>query len=284
MARYFALSIGCTLLALIPASAQQPAAGDKTAVSVVRRAVAGHGGLEAWNGFQDVVWRETIERFEKDRVVETTVRIIYVQKKDGRMRIRIEQDNGSIEHLDEQLEVDSSPVKGFTVIGHDGHQSWYAVDGVLDTTPRAARSAQYVTVAFMYFFGLPFKLLDPGANLTLLPSVTRYGKRHDVVQVSFERGVGDNPTDGFVYYFGQASGRITDIRYWRVGHRNRQRLGQWRDYVKVGDLWKESLRIFQSADGMVKSTERRFEYLRVNSGLDDGLFSPQSAAKRGPVR
>lgn len=242
---------------------------------VVERAIQAHGGMEGWQSLRNVTWQETITRFSGNEPSETTARKVYYKKTArGQTMMRIEQSGGSIEHLDESLQVYSGELAGFGVIGFDGEEAWYQVDGVLDTSEEARRSARYITVAFMYWFDLPFKLLDPGVHWKLLPQETRNGKTVERVEVTFEPGVGDNPTDRFVYSFDSETGRIAHINFWRLNRLDRPRLGQWKNYVQVGDIWKESLRVFFNVKTKEKASERRFEYLEVNSNLPDSLFRP----------
>lgn len=252
--------------------------------AIVRRAIDAHGGMDAWNRLRDVNWRETFLPFSEGKPETPTVRRTYFKKSpEGRLMIRLEQRDGRIEQLDENSRVHTPVVPGLLVTAFDGRDAWWSVDGVVDTSERGKRYARYITKAFAYWFALPFKLLDPGVTLKLLEPERRYDKDFDRVEVTFDSGVGDNPTDGYIYLFDRETGRIHDIDFWRVGRRDtRPRLGQWRNYEQVGGIWKETLRIFTNAKTREKASERRFMYLQVNSGLPDRLFQATEAARAVP--
>lgn len=270
------IAVALLLLSSCTGRAPEP---DDPARSLVERAVEAHGGMDAWRQLEDVTWRETITRFDNGETAEVTVRKIFYKKKpSGNTMMRIEQEGGAIEHVDEDYRVHQGTPEGVAVIGNDGEEAWYEVDGVPQRSEEARRSARYVTQAFKYWFGLPFKLLDAGTRLRLLEPREVDGRRFNLLEVTFEEGVGDTPRDRFVYWFDDETGRIGEIRFWRVGRVDRPRRGVWSHYVQVGGVWKETLREFYNAATMEKASERRFEYLEVNSGLSDDLFQATHTA------
>lgn len=62
------------------------------------------------------------------------------------------------------------------------------------------KGARFDMFTWSYFFGLPYKLNDPGTKLELTDPKPLDGAEHQTTRLSFEKGTGDAPDDWYVIY------------------------------------------------------------------------------------
>jgi hypothetical protein len=114
------------------------------------------------------------------------------------------------------------------------HAAWAALDGeLLPDSAKDAREALYVARDVFYWFGLPFKLTDPGVYLSYLGLRERPGgawsgedepaRLYHAVGVSFGAGVGEHQ-DVFTYYFPPGRGFPYEVTYVEEGKTELNRL------------------------------------------------------------
>ena len=89
----------------------------------------------------------------------------------------------------------------------DGEQAWIAPGSIQRPNPR------FWALTGFYFQQIPFVLADPGLNYEALPDDTISGTPHDMVEVTFDRGVGDAPGDTYTLYLDKETGQVDAIRY-----------------------------------------------------------------------
>ena len=92
-------------------------------------------------------------------------------------------------------------------IGFDGEQVW-----ITDPEAIAIPARFYIFTPF-YFFGLPFFFGDPGCKHESLGIRTWDGKEHDVVEFSYEEGIGDTPDDNYGAYFDKETHVLKLVHY-----------------------------------------------------------------------
>lgn len=151
----------------------------------------------------------------------------------------------------EETRIERWESSGLIQQGFNGRDpAWAAVEGkMLADTAKDAREALYVARDVFYWFGLPFKLRDPGVYLTYLGQVERPGVSfvegedpetlspdgtYHAVGVSFGEGVGEH-SDVFTYYF--AAGRVfpTEVTYVEEGRTSLNRL-LWGKTQRAGPI------------------------------------------------
>ena len=89
----------------------------------------------------------------------------------------------------------------------DGEQAWIAPDSIEQPNPR------FWALTGFYFQQIPFVLADPGLNYEALPDDTIDGTPHDMVEITFDQGVGDAPGDTYTLYLDKETGQVDAIRY-----------------------------------------------------------------------
>jgi len=159
----------------------------------VLRAIEAHGGLKAWYRAptSSYTWeyanKEVDVRFESFLVVDNRTRRVY-------------HDLLKTGTYDDAQSVDAR-------FAWDGEQAWIAPDSIKRPNPR------FWALSGFYFQQIPFVFADPGLNYNALPDDTLDGEPHDMVAVTFERGVGDSPGDTYTLYLDKDSGQVDAIRY-----------------------------------------------------------------------
>jgi hypothetical protein len=64
-----------------------------------------------------------------------------------------------------------------------------------------------------YFFGLPFLFADPGAKIKSLGTKELNGTEYNVVEITYDPGVGDTPDDNYVAYIDKDTNQLKILNY-----------------------------------------------------------------------
>lgn len=252
------------------------------AQNIVERCIEAHGGIESWRALQDVHYREKRVRFRNtpQAVVQDpnsgdsiSTRDIYLKRnEDGDLMVRIEVTGGSLE----QLRPDGFPggqrFEGKTVMGYDGQQFWEIREGQRVTDPEILKSTRFLTMAWRYWFSMPFVLKDSGARLQYKGESSIDDKPVYLIEVTFDPGTGDNPEDRYVYSINRETYLVENLRFW-LKNRERYREFRMRNYIPVAGFLHDTLRLYHNHLGEhdgIKETE----IVSVNSGLSNDLFYP----------
>jgi hypothetical protein len=189
----------------------------------VRRAIKAHGGLAAW--YRAPTSAYTWEYANKDAGLHFKSSLVV----DNRTR-RVYHDLLTLGPYE-----NARPVEGR--FAWDGERAWIAPDSLQQPNPR------FWALTGFYFQQIPFVLADPGLNYRVRPDDTLDGTPHAMVEVTFDRGVGDAPGDTYILYLDKESGRVEAIRYTVSYGRDvppgadlPQTLFDYRDYTTVHGL------------------------------------------------
>jgi hypothetical protein len=97
----------------------------------------------------------------------------------------------------EEARIERPEAEGLYVQVFTGDTAWATLNGrPLSLEDPAAAEAEYVARDVVYWFGLPYKLWDPGVNRRARKTDDGYE-----VAVSFGSGIGAHPGDRYFYYF-----------------------------------------------------------------------------------
>ncbi len=224
------------------------------------RVIAAHGGTEAWTTLRDLTFTLTRVTLTPRGEAAGARVSLYRLKRHGKAR------------------VETVTGRGLLVEGFDGERPWITLDGKPVTDADALKRAHFQSVNWWYWMGIPFKLKDLGAIVRQQPMITLQGKPVDVLEVTFQPGVGQT-NDRFTYFVDPETHHILAVELqlqpgvWPgVGGPTPSR-STWHDYKSVGPFTLHTRRIFY---GNPELTERRavafFEDFLVNAGLPDSLF------------
>jgi hypothetical protein len=89
--------------------------------------------------------------------------------------------------------------QGEVIQGYNGKESWVTLDGQLLDDPQANKLADFLRKTNFYWFAMIQKLLDPGLNYSYEGNKSINNINYDIVNVSFDTGVGD-VSDTYVLY------------------------------------------------------------------------------------
>ncbi len=203
-----------------------------TADSLVGVWIDALGGMNMYHDFQSASFTVTTVLYDtlSGREKRSRPRYVWIKKGPHGEETRVER-----------WETGGLIQQGFN--GRD--QAWAAVEGtLLPDSAKDAREALYVSRDLFYWFGLPFKLRDPGVFLeyrgmselpgrawTNAASSTASGRLYHAVGVSFGEGVGEHQ-DVFVYYFAPGRASPVEVTYVEEGRQNLSRL-MWGETVRA---------------------------------------------------
>jgi len=173
------------------------------------------GGPKVWDAIHELEYTITTVWYDPNGVeLRRRPRYVSIQKLPGAFRVRVER----------------TEADGHYVQVWDGAHAWATLDGVLlEDSAKAVREVQYVAGDLSYWIGLPWKLRDPGVNLT--------SAGDSVVAVSFGSGVGLHDGDRFWYFFGKASAFPLEVDYIEQGktENDRQHV-RFKEWQKIGPV------------------------------------------------
>jgi hypothetical protein len=236
------------LTAAAPASAQR----DARAEALVTGWINAAGGPRVWNAVRDVSYTITTVWYDTAGLeVRRRPRHVWIDKRPSRYRVRVER----------------TEAEGRYVQIWNGSAAASLNGDVLPDTARAVREVEYVAGDLMYWIGLPWKLRDPGANLSY-----EEANGVPVVHVTFGSGVGLHDGDRYWYYWHDRSSRLpTEVHYIEQGKTERERV-TFGDPQKIGPAIFFRTRTRKSAQG-VPMRALILSDVVVNRGIRDSLFS-----------
>lgn len=231
------------------------------AQALVDQVIAVHGGMEAWSTLKDLAFTITsVTQAPTGDATGARVSLYYLKRPD---KIRVETLTG----------------QGLRIEGFDGRRPWVVLGGQPVTGADALKRAHFQAVNWWYWMGIPFKLRDPGVILRHQGSATILGLPVEVLDVTFEPGVG-HTSDHFTYYVDPESHQIRFVTVrlqpgiWPGVGSSTPSWSAWLDYKPVGPFTMHTKRILYS--GLDLGTKRAvalFADFRINSGLSDQLFT-----------
>lgn len=240
-----------------PARAPGPRAEPDRAAQLIDRWIDAAGGMDAWDRVRSArltvvtVWFDSTETEVRRRP-----RFIAVRK--DPQRARIERDEP----------------EGHYVQAHDGQTAWATLDGErLQEDHPAAREVRYVTGDVFYWFGLPYKLRDPGVFLDHIPADST---GYEGVRVRFDDGVGLHPGDRYYYYFDEGSPFPVQVHYIEEGSTSVDRT-VWSDYREAPPLTYVGTRTYYDERGRT-TKQLLMRDVVINPEVPDSTFRPPMAA------
>lgn len=238
-----------------PGDADAAALADSTVDAWIRAA----GGLEAWRSLRTARHTVTTVWFDEDGSV----------RRMRPRRVTLRRTEGA-----EQSRIERPEAEGLYVQVFTGDTAWAALNGrPLPPDHSAAVEAEYVGRDVVYWFGLPYKLRDPG--------VVMRGRRVETggveVEVSFQSGVGAKPGDRYLYVFADEDPYPEEVRYLEEGAENWNRT-RWADFRQAGPLTYVGRRTWLTPEGR-PTRELRMHDVVIDPPVADSLFLPPHTAR-----
>lgn len=232
---------------------------EALADSIVGSWLAAAGGMEAWRGIESARYTITTVWFDSTGAIE-------------RMRPRRVEMRKTA--AGEQARVERPEAEGLYVQTFTGSGSWATLnERALPPDDPVVEETEYVGRDVIYWFGLPYKLYDPGVNRRAR-SLEDGGYE---VAVTFGDQIGAHPGDRYFYYFLDADPFPEEVHYIEQGleeaDRNRT---VWHGIGRVGDFAYVVRRTWLDSLG-APTKELRVDDVQLDPPLSDSLFAPPSS-------
>lgn len=214
------------------------------------------GGRDVWDRVHTVEYTITTVWYDTAGAeVRRRPRHVWVRKDPAAYKVRVEREESA----------------GHYVQVWDGRAAWATLNGSrLHDTTQVVRETSYVAGDLAYWIGLPWKLNDPGVNLSW--------PQRNVLHVTFADGVGQHDGDRFWYYWeNPRSSFPTSVEYIEEGktENGRERV-LFKEWKKIGPAVYSSKRQRVDQRGRVM---RAFEItdVKINRKIPDRYFNDRSA-------
>lgn len=120
-----------------------------------------------------------------------------------------------------------------------------------------------------YWVMMPFKLRDPGANVKYSRSEsTNDGAEYDVLELSFDAGVGLTPSDRYWIFVNRRTHLIDKWEYVLTGQKPPPQPSTWEGWTSIGPIKLSLARRFQGKPVML-----RFENVSTPATMDETVFT-----------
>lgn len=146
-------------------------------------------------------------------------------------------------------------------------------EGIVDTDP--ANIAGIIQNGYerwvndTYWIIMPFKLRDPGTHLKYVRlQKGRGGSDHDVLQLSFNAGVGLTPGDKYTLYVNRSTHLLDRWQMMLQGRKPPPDASTWEGWTQVGPV---KLALMHKLQG--KPVEIRFDNVATPQTMDESVFS-----------
>jgi len=238
-----------------PAAERDAPPEEVLADSIIGSWLEAAGGMEGWEGLESArytittVWFDSVGQIRRMRP-----RRVEMRRKGGM----------------EQARVERPETEGLYVQTWTGRGSWATLnDAPLPVDSKEVLEAEYVGRDVIYWFGLPFKLYDPGVH--------RRARRTEEggyeVLVTFGDQVGVHPGDQYFYYFLDGDPFPEEVDYIEQGKTEADRNRTvWTGFGRAGSLAYVMARTWLNAEG-IPTKELRIDDVQLNPTLPDSLFA-----------
>ncbi len=238
---------------------------DGPAGDVVRRSIAfAAGGWEGWEARRSVEYRKRTTTLAPDGSVERERVELHRYLLHPGPRMRIEYEDGEGRRV---------------VLVNDGDEAWKLVDGEVATSQEDRDHAWNSTFGSHYVFSMPFKLTDPGTNLSYEGRVTLpNGAEAEAVLATYEPWAGSaGGMHEWTYFFDPGDARLVAYHLKHGDGSGDYTWGEYLDYETVGAVTMTTRRLGYASNAagerLRKTTEINYEDVRFDVDLADELFA-----------
>lgn len=237
---------------------------DNRAGDVVRRSIDAAGGWDAWRATQDVTYTKVITTFDSTGSVNRTYSQRHQYRLHPRAMMRIEYKNEDDQHV---------------LLVNNGMQARKWVNGQRDTSKEGRNQAWNSTFGSHYVFAQPYKLTDPGTNLTYagrdtLPDHTVA----DAVRVTYDSTAGSaGGMHTWTYFFDVEDDRLVANHLTYGPGPEDHSYTEYTEHDTVDGLRIHTQRVGYASnadvDRLRNVSQYTYEDVRFDVGLSDSLFA-----------
>lgn len=244
---------------------------------VVARAVAAHGGREAWQSKIDVSFHMT-DKWNSGAggLVAGWLDMWPARTVDTRQYYLLRPDFSSNKTKEVRGRIELNTAAGRHVWGYSDFRSWALLNGRIDA--ENVSRARFTIPAVDYLFELPYKFIDEGAFPEFVNEVKHNGRIYDRVRVTFGLNAGNYPPDEYVADFGHDSGRLARLEF-TVREKTPSYVtfsANFRNYKQIDGSWIPTQVDFSMIEPLVCLPLHQWQIseVRFNTGVDEKFFSP----------
>jgi len=258
--KYIFSLITICLVLLLAQSISADQSADPDARQLIDQVTEVMGNYDDLKSLKDVEYTYTVKNIDTDKSDISVERYVF----DGELSW------GKFLQRDDKTFPD---LKGEIIQGYNGKESWMTVNGQIVSDEAALKYADFTRKTNFYWFAMMQKLLDPGIIYSYKGKEKVGGIEYDLVQLSFEPGIGDvsdtytlyiNPKTHLVdrFYFTVLDFGLTDPILMEVEYKQF-------DGVKLPVTRKFSATV---PDMGTMNIEEVMTGLKFSNGLDKSLF------------
>lgn len=216
------------------------------------------GGMGAWHDVQTARYTVTTVWFDSTGAI----------RRMRPRRVELRKTSGG-----EQARIERPEAEGLYVQVFTGDDTWATLnDAPLPADHPAAAESEYVGRDVFYWFGLPYKLMDPGVNRT----ARRLPDGGFELQITFGDTVGAHPGDRYFYYFMDDSPHPEEVHYIEQGRgeEDRNRL-MWAEVASAPPIAYVVRRTYFDGEDRDRVTkELRIDDVSINPTIPDSVYEP----------
>jgi hypothetical protein len=170
---------------------------------IIARAIAAHGGLQAWQSKSDASFRMT-DKWNSgvSGLVAGWLDMWPARTVDTKQFHLLRQNAGRVE---------LSTEAGRHVWGYSNLRPWALLNGRIDA--ENVSRARFTIPAVDFLFELPYRFIDNGAFPEFVNEVKHKGGIYDRVRIAFGLNAGNYPPDEYAADFDQETGRLARLEY-----------------------------------------------------------------------
>ena len=140
-------------------------------------------------------------------------------------------------------------------VGYNGKDIW------ITPNDSALARADFHVLTWSYFLAAPYKLDDPGTQLSDEGVSSLRGKDYDTAKLTFEAGTGETPDDWYMLYRDQETNKLFSMAYVVTYGKTLEEANQEPHAITYHD--------FKTIDGVPISTSWKFWGWSAESGLGE---------------
>jgi len=232
--------------------------------AIVAKAIAAHGGIEAWRNKIDISFRMN-DKWNSP--MGAALLDMWPERKvETRQHYLLRQNAGRIE---------METAAGHHIWGYSNFHPWALLNGQVDS--ENVKSAHFTVPMINYLLELPYRFLDNGAFPEFVNEVKHGDRLYDRVRVTFGLNAGNYPANEYVADFDQQTGRLAFLE-----HTVREKLpsyftfrADFNEYQQIDGIWLPSQINFHLIEPLVDCALHSWQIsgARFNTGVNEDFFA-----------
>ena len=262
--KHFILLLFVSTIGLVQISGQ--ASPPPNATQLIEEMVTAMGGIEKYRQLRDVSYTYTYRDMMSGKQDVSIEKYLY----DGEL---------SFGKYTEHTKNVSPDKEGPVIQAWNGKEAWLIVEGNFVPAPPALKMVNFSRNTSFFWLNMMYKLLDPGTIHKTLPNRTFDSKEYNIVEVTYEKGIGD-AQDRFILYLNPETELVEHFLFSNAffGPNGPTRIMHI-EFQEIDGLKFPKRQWYETADwngNLVKGgppkSEKIYTDLKFNTGIKKSLF------------